>query len=87
MAQRHMNVEIGAQAALFPEKEYINGIAVEVYEIGPSLLPLLFRLLPIQEISVMLMPWLLLVCPVQNTYFLLTVHCFSSFVSIAQHVG
>jgi hypothetical protein len=23
-----MNVEIGAEAALFPEKEYINGIAV-----------------------------------------------------------
>jgi hypothetical protein len=26
-----MNVEIGAEAALFPEKEYINGIAVAVY--------------------------------------------------------
>ncbi len=26
-----MNVEIEAEAALFPEKEYINGIAVEVY--------------------------------------------------------
>jgi hypothetical protein len=25
-----MNVEIGADAALFPEKEYINGIAVAV---------------------------------------------------------
>jgi hypothetical protein len=24
-----MNVEIGAEAALFPEKEYINGIAKE----------------------------------------------------------
>jgi hypothetical protein len=24
-------VEIGAEAALFPEKEYINGIAVAVY--------------------------------------------------------
>jgi hypothetical protein len=23
-----MNVEIGAEASLFPEKEYINGIAV-----------------------------------------------------------
>jgi hypothetical protein len=23
---RHMNVEIGAEAALFPEKEYIGGI-------------------------------------------------------------
>jgi hypothetical protein len=26
-----MNVEIGAEAALLPEKEYINGIAVAVY--------------------------------------------------------
>jgi hypothetical protein len=25
-----MNVEIGAEAALFPEKEYINGMAVAV---------------------------------------------------------
>jgi hypothetical protein len=25
-----MNVEIGAEAVLFPEKEYINGIAVAV---------------------------------------------------------
>jgi hypothetical protein len=25
-----MNVEIGAEAALFPEKEYTNGIAVAV---------------------------------------------------------
>ncbi len=34
-----MNVEIGAEAALFPEKEYINGIAVVVC--------LLFILLPL----------------------------------------
>jgi hypothetical protein len=26
-----MNVEIGAEAALFPGKEYINGIFVAVY--------------------------------------------------------
>jgi hypothetical protein len=26
-----MNVEIGTEAAHFPEKEYINGIAVAVY--------------------------------------------------------
>ncbi len=40
-----MNVEIGAESAQFPEKEYINGIAVAVYvgqEAGkgqPSSLP------------------------------------------------
>ncbi len=28
-----MNVEIGAEAPQFPEKEYINGIAVAVHEI------------------------------------------------------
>jgi hypothetical protein len=28
-----MNVEIGAEAALFPEKEYINGIAVAVQKL------------------------------------------------------
>jgi hypothetical protein len=26
-----MNLEIGAEAALFPEKEYINGIAIAVH--------------------------------------------------------
>jgi hypothetical protein len=26
-----MNVEIGAEAAVFPEEEYINGIAVAVH--------------------------------------------------------
>jgi hypothetical protein len=29
-----MNVEIGAEAALFREKEYINGIAVAVWGTG-----------------------------------------------------
>ncbi len=28
-----MNVEIGAEAAQFPEKEYINGIAVAVQQL------------------------------------------------------
>jgi hypothetical protein len=27
-----MNVEIGAEAAQFPEKEYINGITVAVWQ-------------------------------------------------------
>ncbi len=29
-----MNVEIGAEAALFPEKECINGIFVAVYKLS-----------------------------------------------------
>jgi hypothetical protein len=29
-----MNMEIGAEATLFPEKEYINGIAVAVRTAG-----------------------------------------------------
>jgi hypothetical protein len=31
IAQRHRNVEIGAEAVQFPEKEHITGIAVAVY--------------------------------------------------------
>jgi hypothetical protein len=31
-----MNVEIGAEAALFPEKEYIDGIAVAVRNTSPN---------------------------------------------------
>jgi hypothetical protein len=31
-----MNVEIGAEAALFPEKEYINGIALAVQVARPA---------------------------------------------------
>ncbi len=30
ITQRNMNVEIGAEAAQFPEKEYINGNAAAV---------------------------------------------------------
>jgi hypothetical protein len=33
IAQRHMNVEIGAEAAQFPEKEYKNRIAVAVQQL------------------------------------------------------
>jgi hypothetical protein len=33
-----MNVEIGAEAALFPEKEYINGIAFAVFDFLKSVL-------------------------------------------------
>jgi hypothetical protein len=32
-----MNVEIGAEAALFPKKEYINGIAVAVQHAGSKI--------------------------------------------------
>ncbi len=31
IAYRLMNVEIGTEAALFPEKEYIDGIAIAVH--------------------------------------------------------
>jgi hypothetical protein len=34
-----MNVEIGAEAALFPKKEYINGIAVAVWTVHNSTRP------------------------------------------------
>jgi hypothetical protein len=33
-----VNVEIGAEAALFPEKEYISGIFVAVHAVHPAVL-------------------------------------------------
>ncbi len=41
-----MNVEIGAEAALFPEKEYINAIAVAVWADLPRGLLQLFSCHP-----------------------------------------
>jgi hypothetical protein len=35
-----MNVEIRVEAALFPEKEYIHGIAVAVHRLAESILGL-----------------------------------------------
>ncbi len=34
-----MNVEIGAEAALFPEKEYISGISVAVRSFSTRIKP------------------------------------------------
>jgi hypothetical protein len=42
IAHRQMNVETGAEAVLFPEKEYISGIFVVVYYARPSL-PILIK--------------------------------------------
>jgi hypothetical protein len=43
-----MNVEIGAEAALFPEKEHIKGIFVAVY----MLLGTIFKQLNLTSISI-----------------------------------
>jgi hypothetical protein len=37
-----MNVEIGTEAAQFPEKDYINGIFVAVYSVGHPIFPSAF---------------------------------------------
>jgi hypothetical protein len=46
IAHRHMNVETGAEAALFPGKEYIIGIAVAVCSILPPRPILIKGILP-----------------------------------------
>jgi hypothetical protein len=38
-----MNVEIGAEAALFPEKEYINGIFFAVWWVAQVCILVLLR--------------------------------------------
>ncbi len=46
-----MNVEIGAEAALFPEKEYIKGIFVAVYLMTPGMAKSsiwLFMMMPVE---------------------------------------
>jgi hypothetical protein len=45
-----MNVEIGTEAAQFPEKEYINGIFVAVQESYAGLRERFYVVLEIQEI-------------------------------------
>jgi hypothetical protein len=40
-----MNVEIGAEAALFPEKDYISGIFVAVYTANEGLVRIQYKFL------------------------------------------
>jgi hypothetical protein len=60
-----MNVEIGAEAALFPEKEYISGIFVAVQAWGcPCFMKCLFK-----DIRSPLTPPLLCTCVYMKTRF------------------
>jgi hypothetical protein len=51
---KHKNVEIGAEAALFPEKEYISGIFIAARTLHSQ--PFQIRTLPSQSFQIRLHP-------------------------------